>query len=159
MTIGEKIKQLREALEITQTELADMIQVSKQTLYKYENNLVTNIPSDKLEMIADKLDTTPEYLMGWEDDPIDYDKLDVDMPTWWSGTIKGYLEYQKALDEDRKNDSIWQSNDIAKDDIERKYLLLCRKAGDVPKKEKEDILKNFEATMDMYLRAKGIKKE
>lgn len=47
----------------------------------------------------------------------------------------------------------------AKDDTERKLLILCRKAGDVPKEEKEAILRNFESTMDMYLRAKGIKKE
>lgn len=47
----------------------------------------------------------------------------------------------------------------AQDDTERQLLILCRKAGDVPKEEKEAILRNFEATMDMYLRAKGIKKE
>lgn len=59
MTTGKRIKTLREQLQISQTELAESIHVSKQTLYKYENNIVTNIPSDKLELIADKLDTTP----------------------------------------------------------------------------------------------------
>lgn len=47
----------------------------------------------------------------------------------------------------------------AKNETERRLLVLCRKAGEVPKEEKEAILKNFEATMDMYLRAKGIKKD
>ena len=105
MNIGDKIKKLRKNMGISQIDLAEIIQVSKQTLYKYENGIVTNIPSDKLEALADALDTTPEYLMGWTDDPIDYDKLDIDIPTWWKGSIKGYLEYQDALDRYREFES------------------------------------------------------
>ncbi len=47
----------------------------------------------------------------------------------------------------------------AKNDTERKLLMLCRKASDAPKEDREAILKNFESTIDMYLKAKGIKKE
>ena len=54
---------------------------------------------------------------------------------------------------------ISDTDNTAKNETERKLLVLCRKAGEVPKEEKEAILKNFEATMDMYLRAKGIKKD
>lgn len=66
MTIGERIRERREALKINQTDLADKISVSKQTLYKYENGIVTNIPSNKIEEIAKALNTTPEFLMGWK---------------------------------------------------------------------------------------------
>jgi transcriptional regulator with XRE-family HTH domain len=48
-------------------ELAKRMGVSKQTLYKYENNAVTNIPSDKIQVAAQILDISPSYLMGWED--------------------------------------------------------------------------------------------
>lgn len=65
---GEKIKSLRESRGLSQVQLADLISVSKQTLYKYENNVVTNIPSDKIEAIATALNTTPQYIMGWDDD-------------------------------------------------------------------------------------------
>lgn len=77
MTIGRKIKQLRTNFNITQIDLANKVKVSKQTLYKYENNIITNIPSDKIELIAQALNTTPAYLMGWEEDnPIStYDNL------------------------------------------------------------------------------------
>lgn len=105
MTTGKRIKTLRERLHIPQTELAESIHISKQTLYKYENDIVTNIPSDKLESIADKLDTTPEYLMGWTEDPVDYDKLEIDIPSWWEGTVKGYIEFQNALQKDQEYDS------------------------------------------------------
>jgi repressor LexA len=67
MSIGDRIKKRRELLNMPQVELAGKIQVSKQTLYKYENNIITNIPSDKLESIAKALDISPSYLMGWDD--------------------------------------------------------------------------------------------
>ena len=55
MTKGQRIKAKREELNIGQTELANKIQVSKQTLYKYENDIVTNIPSDKIELLSKAL--------------------------------------------------------------------------------------------------------
>lgn len=66
MTIGERIKNRRESLGISQVSLADSIGEKKQTLYKYENNIVTNIPIDKLSLIADALNVSPGYLMGWD---------------------------------------------------------------------------------------------
>lgn len=67
MTIGDRIKKQRELSGVSQVDLAEKICVSKQTLYKYENNIVTNIPSDKIEIIGKVLKVSPSYLMGWED--------------------------------------------------------------------------------------------
>ena len=67
MTKGQRIKSKRELLNISQTDLANSIGVSKQTLYKYENDIVTNIPSDVIEKLSEKLDCTPAYIMGWEE--------------------------------------------------------------------------------------------
>lgn len=66
MTVGERIRLAREAKNLSQTELANACKISKQTLYKYENNIITNIPSDKIEVIANYLLISPAYLMGWE---------------------------------------------------------------------------------------------
>lgn len=66
MTVGDRIRSTRLVMGLSQVELADKMGVSKQTLYKYENNIITNIPSDKIERAAYALGTTPEYLMGWE---------------------------------------------------------------------------------------------
>lgn len=66
MTIGDKIKRLREANRMTQEELASYINSTKQTIYKYENSIITNIPSDKIENMAKILNTSPAYLMGWD---------------------------------------------------------------------------------------------
>ena len=67
MTRGQRIKKARTDAGYGQTELAEKINVSKQTLYKYENDIITNIPSDKIFAIADACSVTPNYLMGWED--------------------------------------------------------------------------------------------
>jgi len=68
MSKGKIIKRLREQENLTQGELATKVKTSKQNIYKYENNIVTNIPSDKIESLAKALRTTPSYLMGWEDE-------------------------------------------------------------------------------------------
>lgn len=67
MTKGEKIKLLRERAGMSQVELAERINVSKQTLYKYENDLITNIPSDKIEAIAEEVHATPSFIVGWKE--------------------------------------------------------------------------------------------
>lgn len=66
MTIGERIKKLRKEKKLTLEELASKVNTTAQTIYKYENNLITNIPSDKIELLALNLNTTPSYLMGWD---------------------------------------------------------------------------------------------
>ena len=59
MTKGQRIKKKREEIRVSQTELANAIGVSKQTLYKYENDIVTNIPSDVIERLSFRLDCSP----------------------------------------------------------------------------------------------------
>lgn len=61
------IKREREKAGISQTDFAKMIKVTKQTLYKYEQGIITNIPSNKIEEIANALGVSPSYIMGWED--------------------------------------------------------------------------------------------
>ena len=67
MTVGDRIRELRIREGLTQTDLAQKMGVIKQTLYKYENRIVTNIPSDKIEAAANVLGVSPGYLMGWEE--------------------------------------------------------------------------------------------
>lgn len=67
MTVGDRIKQRRKEIGMSQTELAEKVGSTKQNIYKYENGIITNIPSDKIEMIAAVLSTSPGVLMGWDD--------------------------------------------------------------------------------------------
>ncbi|MBP3277752.1 MAG: helix-turn-helix transcriptional regulator [Butyrivibrio sp.] len=78
MTIGTRIKNFRTAANMSQTELAQKIKVSKQTLYKYENDIITNIPSDKIELMASALSVTPAQIMGWNESSVDTRKARLD---------------------------------------------------------------------------------
>ena len=59
MTIGERIKSLRKEQSLTQTELANKVGTTKQNIYKYENGIITNIPSDRLLAISNALNVSP----------------------------------------------------------------------------------------------------
>ena len=67
-TIGERIAALRLRRGMTQGELGEAIGESKQTIYKYEHGIVTNIPLEKVEKIAAVLRCPPVALTGWEDE-------------------------------------------------------------------------------------------
>lgn len=78
-TIGDRIKEKRLLNNVTQEELGKKAGVSKVTIHKYETNVITNIPSDRIESIARALETTPAYLMGWENkvDNKDFEFVDL----------------------------------------------------------------------------------
>ena len=65
MTKGERIRQLRLNKRMSQSELANALNTTKQTISKYEKSIVTNIPSDKVEAMAILFNVSPEYILGW----------------------------------------------------------------------------------------------
>lgn len=74
MTMGDKIRELRIAKGYTLEELGKMIGVRKPTVYKYENSLIVNLKRSIIAKLAKALDTTPDYLMSW-DEPNDDNAL------------------------------------------------------------------------------------
>lgn len=66
MEKGDRIRRLREQKKLTQEELARLLDTKRQTISKYEKGIVTNIPSDRIEAMARILETTPEYILGWD---------------------------------------------------------------------------------------------
>lgn len=76
MTTGERIKRLRKEHHLTQEELGTHIGVQKAAIQKYEKGTVKNIKRDSLIKLAKVLDTTPEYLLGWEETPSNIEEFD-----------------------------------------------------------------------------------
>lgn len=66
MNIGQRIKERRKELKISADELAKRLGKDRSTIYRYEKGDIENLPLDILEPIAKALNTTPQYLMGWE---------------------------------------------------------------------------------------------
>lgn len=105
MFIGEKIKSLRTKHGITQEELATAAGTKKQTIHKYETGIISNIPASKIKAIADKLGTTPAYLMGWEDVNIPFEgHPDIFPITYKKFRVLGEIACGKPIyaDEDRE---------------------------------------------------------
>lgn len=67
MSIGERIKLKRLENNYTLEQLANAVNTSKQTIHRYETGIISNIPASKIQAIAEALNTTPAYLMGWEE--------------------------------------------------------------------------------------------
>lgn len=67
MKIGERIKQRRKELKMSADELGKRLGKDRSTIYRYEQGYIENLPLDILEPIAAALQTTPQYLMGWEE--------------------------------------------------------------------------------------------
>ncbi|WP_069651000.1 helix-turn-helix domain-containing protein [Caloranaerobacter ferrireducens] len=66
--LGERIKKLRKEKNITQKELAKILNIQNSTLSQYENGI--NEPSDEIKIkIADFFNVSIDYLLGRTDNP------------------------------------------------------------------------------------------
>lgn len=127
MSTGQRIKDLRIERGLTQVELAFSANVSKQTMYKYENDIITNIPSDKIEAIAEALYTTPAYLMEWEDDPHDWERIGNDEgiypPKDYNGSYEDFVKFKVYEQQDSLCDNYW---DLLEEAIGYLKSIRCR---------------------------------
>lgn len=74
MSIGKRIRTMRESKQMTLEEVAKRCGTTRQSIFKYENEIVTKIPYDKIELLAKALGTTPSYLFGWDENSPSLDK-------------------------------------------------------------------------------------
>ena len=66
MSVGKRIKERRNELQMSVDELAFKLNKNRATIYRYEKWEIENLTIDILETMAKALDTTPQYLMGWD---------------------------------------------------------------------------------------------
>ena len=67
MTIGERIKHRREELNMTQQELAEKIGYKGKTAVSKLESGERDLRQGKILPVATALNTTVEYIMGWDD--------------------------------------------------------------------------------------------
>lgn len=63
----ERLKQRRNELGYSYQDLANLTQMSKSTLQRYETGGIKNIPLSKLDDLAQALEISREWLMGWDE--------------------------------------------------------------------------------------------
>ena len=71
MTTGEKIRELRKRLGLTQEELGDMIGVKKAAINKYETGVVVNLKKSVIAALAKALQVSPTELLSPDEPPDD----------------------------------------------------------------------------------------
>lgn len=63
---GKKIHEARKNAGLTLEELGKRVGVSKATIKRYETGEISNIPSDRIESIAQATGVSESFIMGWE---------------------------------------------------------------------------------------------
>ena len=65
--LAGNLKRLRKEKKLTLEEIAEALGTSKQTIHRYENGIISNVPPEKVKALAKLLEVTPSELMGWQE--------------------------------------------------------------------------------------------
>lgn len=74
MKVGDRIRAKRQDMGMSVDELAARLGKNRATVYRYEKGDIENMPVNVLEPLAEVLQTTPAYLMGWTPDDYDWER-------------------------------------------------------------------------------------
>lgn len=98
LTIGARIKLKREEMHISQLELAKKVGFNdRSSIAKIELD-ARSLNQSKIKLIADALNTTPAYIMGWDEN----DKA-VERSVELSEIELKLLQYYRSLDQSGKD--------------------------------------------------------
>lgn len=100
MSIGQRMKAQRKALKISADELAARLGKDRSTIYRYEKGEIENVPLELLEPIAAALETTPQYLLGWNETVEEKEKPTVN-DDGLSENQRKLIEFAKTVPEDK----------------------------------------------------------
>lgn len=66
-TVGSRIHQRRQELGMSADELAAKLGKNRATVYRYESDDIENFPISVIDSLANALQVSPAYLMGWSE--------------------------------------------------------------------------------------------
>ena len=95
----KNLKLLRLQYNLSQQKLADILHISQQSVYKYENN-ITSPDLDTLKRMADYFHTSIDYLVDYTDMP---HKIEAVTETMLNDVEKEMLKYYRQLTDSQKN--------------------------------------------------------
>ena len=79
MTTGERMKARRKEIGLSAEQVAERLGVSPATIYRYENGDIEKMPGSILEPISKILFTSPAFLMGWEESPLEFSEEELEL--------------------------------------------------------------------------------
>lgn len=100
-----RLRQCRKEAGLSLYALENLTGISRSTLQRYETGKSTSIKSSTLQILADALNVTPAYLMGWESKNI---------PTEYYANLNAFLsEIGSHIDYDNIDDKFYlEINDM-----------------------------------------------
>lgn len=104
--MSRKIKDLRAKHDLTLEEIAQQVGVGRSTVRKWETGQIQNMRRDKIAKLAAALHTTPEYLMGWDEEkaiPIASERKYDDSEIMFALSRGGEAEITDEMFEEVKN--------------------------------------------------------
>ena len=105
ISVGLRIKERRKQLKMSAEELGNRLGKDRSTIYRYEKGEIENLPIELLNPIANALNTTPEYLMGWETNDAREkaaERAAFDVAVAKDEDLRSMLKMYMALPEDKK---------------------------------------------------------
>ena len=95
MSIGEKLKELREKNGKTQLDISKFLGVTYQTIYKYEKDIAVP-PADAIVKLAEYFNVSTDYLLGRTNIP------NIDEPVAIAASTKNRIDLSEVDDEDKE---------------------------------------------------------
>lgn len=112
MNIGTRIKQRRKELKMSADELGKLIGKDRSTIYRYEKGDIETMPLEILEPVAEFLQTTPQHLMGWDNEQKEKPTAEDRLPE----NVKKLVDFAKSVPEDKVDLVLKLMRTIVEDD-------------------------------------------
>ncbi len=110
---AKRLKNLRLNKHLTQDELAPELGISRSTLGMYETGK-REPDFETLETIADFFNVDMNYLIGYSDDPHDWERIGneagIHPPKDYDGSYEDYVKYKMYEEQDALIDSYYDSH-------------------------------------------------
>ena len=98
VTLGEKVKKLREAKGMTQKQLADLSQITQATISRIESGEIAELSGERLKRLSRALNVTVDFLVDKTDRLSPDDRVSSDPTAAY--IFRGY----EKLSEKRRNE-------------------------------------------------------
>ena len=145
MNMSDRIKERRIKMSLTQEELGAKLGLQKSAIAKYENGRVENIKRSVIQKMADVLDCSPAYLMGWDDIPKTSSALSsrtVRIPVYGSvsagpgcfaeGNIEEFIDIPEEMARHGEFFGLRVKGDSMEPDIKEGDIVIVKKQEDLP---------------------------
>lgn len=154
------IKRLCDERGTNITQMCKDAEVSRGSLTDLKMGRIAVLSTSSICKIADFFDVSTDYLLGFTDDPINYDEVDTsefNQPVWneilkqnnfdMEKALKQYRSFEKANAEDAAQDSHSSNNYDIK--------IVARHLEEIPSDKREELVETINKTIDMYKKAIG----